>query len=158
MTTTSTPGGVTLRPSAVGTRSTRAGTAAAVFSALALAAVVPHVVQDAMLRVFPFTGRSQLMGVVIGVALALQMLFALGAVRERRSSFLGVLVIAGLWVLLALANHFRAFLPGNFDGGLPARLSVWGVVGLQGLAALAALVALRATRRTSFSGTGNYNL
>lgn len=158
MTATSAPGSVNLRPSAVGTRSTRAGTVAGAFSALSLAAVVPHVVQDATLRLFPFSSSSPVGGSVIGAGLALQMLFALGAVKERRGSFVGVLVLSGLWALVAFFNHFGAFLPGDFPGGFPARLMVWGVVVLQGLAALASVIALRATRRTSFSGTGNYNL
>lgn len=133
---------------------TRLGTSAAVLSALALLPIVVHLVDDATPGVLSTVVDADLRGPLIGVALAVQILFAFASLRERRAGHAGVLVLAAVWVAVVFVNHADAFVGGDFGGGFGSRLAVWGIVGLQGLAALTALAALRTRRRTSFSGTG----
>ncbi|MGH3441933.1 MAG: hypothetical protein ACRDUY_07795 [Nitriliruptorales bacterium] len=132
----------------------RQGTAAAVLSAVAMVPILVHVLDDATGGVLSDTLDAGSQGAIIGLALAVQMLFALGAMRESRAGYGGVLVLAGLWVGVSVLDHAAAFGGGDFGGGFLSRLAVWGVVAFQGLAALTALAALRSRRRTSFSGTG----
>lgn len=143
--------------SSIANRGSRAGAIAAGFSALALLPIVPHVVEEATLGGLERFGLGTTASLwVIGASLALQLLFAFAALRERRIGYVGVLLIAAGWVVSVLIDHYDAFLAGEFREGLVSRASVWGIVGFQGLAAIASASAVRSTRRTSFSGTGSY--
>lgn len=144
--------------SAIANRGSRAGHAAAVFSVLALVAVVPHLVDGTGTGTFEDVGIDPVAtGYIAGGLLALQISFAFAALRERRVAYGGILVLGLAWAAVAAVGHGEAFLPGEFGDGLASRAAVWGTVVLQGLAALSALSALRSTRRTSFSGTGSFS-
>lgn len=143
--------------SSIASRGTRAGVAAATATALALAPVVAHVVDEAVADSLAQFGLDMTAKVwVIGLVCAAQVLAAFAALRQRRAGYVGVLLFAVGWVIASAVDHYDAFLPGDFRGGLAARVAVWGIVALQGIAAAAAMSALRSTRRTSFSGTGSY--
>jgi hypothetical protein len=139
----------------VGSRGRRAALVCALASALAPVAIVPHVVEDVVLDGFGILDLGPLgAGLLVGVVLAIQLLGALGAVRDHRLGYVTVLVVAALWIVIALVDHPDAFVGDDFRAGFPSRIAVWGIVGIQALAAVAALSALRATRRGSFTGTG----
>lgn len=143
----------------VSTTGGRGGIAAAVLTALSPIAIVPHIVEDAAAGVFERFGLAPDSGaLLVGAVLAVQLLFAFGALRDHRWGYGGVLFFGVLWTVAAVADHPGAFLTGPFRAGLTSRLMVWGIVGFQGGAAIAALTALRSTRQTSFRGTGSFNV
>ena len=64
-----------------------------------------------------------------------------GAAGSRRA--MQTVRAAGMaWVVVALADHWRAFTPLDFRDGLSTRMWVWLIVGLQGAAAVCAHRAL----------------
>lgn len=139
----------------VGNRASRPALTAAIASVLAPVAIVPHVFEDLTEGTFATFGLDPLAaGLLVGGTLTLQLLGALAAAKERRSGYLVVLLVAAVWIVLAVVDHPAAFVPGEFRQGALSRLAIWGLVGIQAVAALAALTALRSSRRGSFSGTG----
>jgi hypothetical protein len=142
----------------VGNRATRPALTAAVASVLAPVAILPHVFEDLVDGTLDTVAGIQMeplgAGLLIGLALTLQLIGALGAAKERRWGYLVIFLVAAAWIVLAAIDHSEAFVPGDFREGFGSRLAVWGLVGIQAIAALAALTALRVSRRGSFSGTG----
>jgi hypothetical protein len=141
----------------LGNRTNRAGTVAAVASAVVPLAALPHVFEDLAEGVFAGFNLTPLSaGLLVGGALTVQLLGALGALRERRLGYVVILIAALAWIAIATMDHPGAFLPGEFREGFASRLSVWALVGTQIVAGFAAFRAVRSTRRGSFSGTGSY--
>lgn len=143
----------------VGSNGSRGGIAAAVLVALSPIAIVPHIVEDVGAGFFERLGLGADSGaLLVGAALALQLLLAYGCLRHQRWGYGGVLFFGAVWVIAAVVDHPGAFLADPFRAGLTSRLAVWGIVLTQGGAAIAALASLRSTRQTSFRGTGNFNV
>lgn len=143
----------------VGRTGGRSGIAAAVLTALSPIAIVPHIVEDAGAGAFGRFGlEPDAASLIVGAAIAIQVLFAFGALRDHRWGYGGVLFFGVVWVLATVIDHPGAFLTGTFRAGLTSRLPVWGIIVLQGGAAIAALMSLRSTRQTSFRGTGSFNV
>lgn len=139
----------------VGNRASRPALTAAIASVLAPVAIVPHVFEDLSEGIFATFGLDPLgAGLLVGGTLTVQLLGALGSAKERRWGYVIVLLVAAVWIVLAVVDHPGAFVPGEFREGVLSRLAVWGLVGIQAVAGLAALTALRSSRRGSFSGTG----
>lgn len=137
----------------------KAATAAAVFSALSLLVTVPHLAEDAAVAASPVLGSAPRgVALVAGAALTAQLLFAFRCLRQRRSGYVGVFLLAVMWLSVAATGHWRAFTTAPFRAGLSSRLLVWGMVITQGGAVLASLTAMRSRRRSSFLGTGNFGL
>ena len=143
---------------AITTRSARSALLCGTFSALAVLPIVPHVMEDVAYDVPGRFGLSeQAFGWLVGAVLVVQLTAALGAVREHRPGYVGVLVFAVTWVVLALADHWQAFVADEFRGGIASRAAVWGIVATQLLASGFALSAIRlGRRRATFSRTGTF--
>lgn len=118
---------------------------AAWLSAASLAAVVPHVIEDATLGVPQRFGLSvEAAGWLFGLFVAAQVAAALGALEGRRWAPPAMVVIGVVWAAGALIDHAGAFQTGSFRAGLASRVWVWSIVGLQtAVAALAGSAALR---------------
>lgn len=141
----------------LGNRANRAGTTAAVVSAIFPLIALPHVFEDLVEGTFEAFGLTPMAaGLLVGGALAVQLVGALGAMRERRAGYLVILIAALVWIVVAALDHPDAFLPGDFREGFASRAAIWALVGAQAVAGMAAFRALRATKRGSFSGTGSY--
>jgi hypothetical protein len=111
---------------------------AAWLSAASLAAVVPHVIEDATLGVPQRFGLSiEAAGWLFGLFVAAQVAAAIGALEGRRWAPPAMVVIGVVWAAGALIDHPAAFQSGSFRAGLSSRAWVWSIVGLQ-----AAVVAL----------------
>ena len=116
-------------------------------SALSLAAIVPHLLEDLAYGLPDDLGLERttafwLAGLVVG----LHLVVALASVEGRRWGSAGVLLVAIGWILAALWDHPGAFLPDEFRNGFPSRAWVWLLIGSQGFAALWAWRALRRRR------------
>jgi hypothetical protein len=106
--------------------------AAAWCSALSLVGIVPHVVEDMGRRVPERFGLTPVgAGWLFGGYIALQVVAMVASLEGRRWGLPLVFLIAAIWVSAAVADHYRAFLPGPFRQGLPSRAWVWMIVGFQ---------------------------
>jgi hypothetical protein len=109
-----------------------------------LLGVVPHVIEDlryGQARNFHMTTVQfeWFSGVVVLATAAA----ALGSMAGSRFGTIGVLAMGVLWSVIGAADHYRAFVPGDFRTGLSSRLWVWLLIGLQAAASVTAALALR---------------
>ncbi len=134
----------------------RLGTAdwAAVSSLASLLGVVPHVIEDVLYSAPARLGLSSMQAQwLFGSFVTIQALAALGALRRRRGALLVLLSVAVIWVVAAVLEHHRAFLPGEFRAGLASRLWVWLLIICQASAAVLAGISLRRRRQGPSSET-----
>ncbi len=121
----------------------RSARLAARLSIASLLGIVPHVMEDLRYgqphNFHLTTVQFEWFSGAIALATASAALLCLAG---WRAGALGVLLIGVLWSVLGAADHYQAFLPGTFRGGLSSRTWVFMIVGVQAAAALAAGMAL----------------
>jgi hypothetical protein len=108
---------------------------AAWLSIASLVGIVPHVMEDVRY------GQAQNFHLTTvqfewfsGVAVLVTAATALSCLSGSRFGAYAVILIGVLWAGLGAADHYRAFVPGDFRAGISSRCWVWLLVGLQAAA------------------------
>jgi hypothetical protein len=119
---------------------------AAVASAIGLAGIVPHAIDD-----YRFGGPERF-GVpeesflwAFGLFAVVTALAAVWAASGSRTGLRWVFAVGVTWVVVATADHYQAFVSAVFREGFASRVWVWWIVVSQAVAAVLAWRELRAT-------------